>query len=949
MALTPIPGGASGATPGAPDPNAESERRERSLARAQRALRVLAESSLALVDAGDEQALLEKMCRVVVDAGGYRQAWVAYKIHDEAKSIRAMAWAGYEQDQPRTKGLSWAADRYQGATGHAIATNEPYIVRNMLGEWNTPQRRARALERGFQSSIALPLRVRDECVGAISIYAREPDAFDNDEIALLGTLAKNIGFGVGALRDRVAHAKSAAALRESEERYRDLTAMSSDWSWEQDENLRFIDVSSPTANYAGITRDSHIGMTRWQLPGTEPVNISWEEHRKVLEAHQPFKDLLLRRIGSDGEEHFVLVVGKPLFDAQGAFKGYRGVATDVTERTISVRRRAMTHAVTNVLAESASIEDAMPRVVRAICEAMGWAYGAHWHFDATEQTLVRVHYWGEREYEFDPADRDFWTKVIKNTRGGFLYAAWQEKRAVWVEDVMAAEGFRRAASCAKLGFRNAYTFPILSGGDAIGMLEFFGARPRRLDEQLRAVTLALGSQIGQFIQRKQAEERLRHLAHNDVLTGLPNRVLFYDRLKQALAQARRNRWSVGVMFIDVDRFKYVNDTLGHSIGDQLLQQVASRLVQAVRADDTVGRLGGDEFAVVLTGLSGAHDASVVAQKLMTAFKAPFLLDGRKLYVTASIGVTLYPDDSADQETLVRNADAAMYRAKEVGRNSYQFYTREMNARALEMLSLEHALRGALDRDEFVIYFQPIASLGSGAITGVEALLRWQHPERGLVSPAEFMPLLEETGLVVQAGTWVLDTVCRQIARWRHDGLAPVPVAVNLSARQFRAKSFGQDVSRILDAHNVHAKLIELEITESSLMADLEQAARTLQFFKSLGVRLSIDDFGTGYSSLTYLKRFPLDALKIDRSFVHDIPHDADDATITRAVISMAHSLGLQVIAEGVETPEQLAFLAEHGCDRMQGFLFARPMPPEEITSWLAEGRRLTLPARRPGA
>jgi diguanylate cyclase (GGDEF)-like protein/PAS domain S-box-containing protein len=400
-------------------------------------------------------------------------------------------------------------------------------------------------------------------------------------------------------------------------------------------------------------------------------------------------------------------------------------------------------------------------------------------------------------------------------------------------------------------------------------------------------------------ERKLAEERLMHLAHYDVLTSLPNRVLFYDRLRQALAQAKRNQWAVGVMLIDVDRFKNVNDTLGHAVGDRLLQHVSRRLTSSVRAGDTVGRLGGDEFAVVLSNVGSAQDGNLVAQKIMAGFKDPFRLEGgAEIYVTASIGITLYPDDSTDQDTLIKNADAAMYRAKEVGRNAYRFYTPEMNARALELLSMESSLRGALDRGEYLLHYQPKVSLASGAVVGVESLIRWRHPERGLVSPGEFMPVLEETGLIVPVGEWVVRAVCAQITQWRNAGVDPKSVAINLSARQFVDKDLGTTIERILEEHGIDPKLIEFEITESSLMTNTEESVRTLELLAQLGVGLSIDDFGTGYSSLGYLKRFPLDALKIDRSFVHDITTSADDATITRAVISMAHSLGLKVIAEG---------------------------------------------------
>jgi EAL domain-containing protein (putative c-di-GMP-specific phosphodiesterase class I) len=333
----------------------------------------------------------------------------------------------------------------------------------------------------------------------------------------------------------------------------------------------------------------------------------------------------------------------------------------------------------------------------------------------------------------------------------------------------------------------------------------------------------------------------------------------------------------------------------------------------------------------------------VAQKIMKNFNAPFRLSGSEIFVTTSIGITLYPNDGVEPDALIKNADAAMYRAKEEGRNTYRYYTPDMSARALRLLTLEGSLRRALERDEFLLHYQPKAAVAGGAITGVEALLRWRHPERGLVPPAEFIPVLEETGLIVRASEWVLDAVCRQLVQWKHAGIDPVPVAVNLSAREFLAPDLGSTISRILRTHGLDPSLLELEITESSLMVNPHEAARTLEYLKRLGVGLSIDDFGTGYSSLSYLKRFPLDALKVDRSFVRDIPSDANDAAITLAVISMAHSLGLKVIAEGVENAAQLAFLAQHGCDQVQGYYLARPVAAQACTELLKAGRH--LPAR----
>jgi diguanylate cyclase (GGDEF)-like protein/PAS domain S-box-containing protein len=440
--------------------------------------------------------------------------------------------------------------------------------------------------------------------------------------------------------------------------------------------------------------------------------------------------------------------------------------------------------------------------------------------------------------------------------------------------------------------------------------------------------------------RLAIEEKLAHLAQFDALTGLPNRNLFQDRLAQAMATAKRNGWSMAVLFIDLDRFKLVNDTLGHAAGDKLLQEAAERLRSCIRASDTVGRLGGDEFAAILSELGKPRDAGLVAQKIIDVFKRPFDLEGKETYVSASVGITLYPADSNNAEALVVNADAAMYRAKQQGRNNYQYFTRDMNERALQRAQLEVALRRALEREEFRLVYQPRAHLATGKICGFEALLRWQHAQKGLILPGEFIPVLEETGLIVPVGEWVLRAACAQIKAWQKSGLKVPPVAINLSARQFEQTNLKESFHQILQDAKVDPSLIELEITESLLMNDPEGAARTLHSLKESGVKLSMDDFGTGYSSLGYLKRFPIDALKIDRTFIRDIATDADGATLTRAIIHLAQNLRLKVVAEGVETEDQLAFLRSNACDEMQGYLFAKPADAQECGRMLREGRKL---------
>jgi diguanylate cyclase (GGDEF)-like protein len=453
---------------------------------------------------------------------------------------------------------------------------------------------------------------------------------------------------------------------------------------------------------------------------------------------------------------------------------------------------------------------------------------------------------------------------------------------------------------------------------------------------------SLANIIATAIDRKATEERLTYLAQFDPLTELPNRSLFLDRLRRAMEHAQRNRCRVGVVFADLDRFKIVNDTMGHSTGDKLLVQVAQRLQRCVRSCDTVARLGGDEFAFILTDLAQAEDATLVAEKVITALSLLFELEGQEIYISASLGISIYPGDGTDADGLLRNADTAMFQAKEQGPAIYRFYLPQMNERAVARLKIETQLRGALARREFVLHYQPKASLVSGEITGFEALLRWQHPTHGLVPPLQFISVLEDTGLIVSVGEWVVRTVCEQIKTWQNQGLSLYPIAVNLSARQFQQQDLDSCVGETLQITGIDPHLLEFELTESILMKEAETTANALQNLKAFGVQISMDDFGTGYSSLAYLKRFPLDVIKIDRAFIRDVTTDPDDATIAVAMIKLAHSLGLKVVAEGVETKSQLDFLIKHGCDEMQGFYFSRPLPLESASQALIKGYRIPM-------
>jgi len=686
------------------------------------------------------------------------------------------------------------------------------------------------------------------------------------------------------------------SVRESEARFRSLTNLSSDWYWEQDEQFRFVSFAG--AMIQSVEFDGHalIGKTRWDMHKDSPsafigvTEKDWEAHRKLLEARLPFRDWQFSQLSSDGKIDFVSISGEPFYENAGKFKGYRGTGKYINEQKRGEQellraRERMTFLLASTPAVIFACAAEPPYPISFISENLRSQFGYE-----PKEFLIEAPTWMHKAHPGDvPRIKAALPGAFETGQHVQEYRFKQKNgHYVWVqEEVRLVRG---------------------SGGKG--------------DE-------IVGYMID-ITEKKRFEEQLLHIAHYDTLTELPNRLLFYDRLKQAIAQAERSQWDVGVLFIDLDRFKILNDTLGHGTGDELLRQVSTRLNATVRIGDTVGRLGGDEFAVILAELNNPEDAHIVSQKIMQAFKQSFALNGREVFVTASIGITVFPADGQDPDTLIKNADTAMYRAKGQGRDNIQFYTPEMNGRALERLELENSLRRALERNEFVLHYQPKVNTRNGKLIGFEALLRWQRPEHGLVSPADFIPILEDTGLIVPVGEWVLSEACRQLRAWVAAGQKLVPIAVNLSARQLQSASLVENMRRIFNENGTDPALIELEITESALMHNTEEAVVLLKELKKTGLRISIDDFGTGYSSLAYLKRFPVDTLKIDRAFVRDVNVDQNDAAIARAIITMAHQLSLKVVAEGVETVEQLAFLVENGCDEAQGYLFSRPLPAEDL-------------------
>lgn len=634
------------------------------------------------------------------------------------------------------------------------------------------------------------------------------------------------------------------------------------------------------------------------------------------------------------------------FDGMAASLQWRQAENERTRRTLqeSIATVQLLQKAAVAANEAQTIETALQACLDYVCEHTGWPIGHVRLVIDAHGKLVPTDVWHLEHPERFSVFRDVTRRVPTIQSLGLPGRVLSEKKPVWIRDVTQDRNFYRTQLALDIGVKAALGFPVLVGSEVVAVLEFFVDRVLDPDEKLLDVLGNVGTQLGRVIERKRSEERMAHLIHHDALTGLPNRVLFHDRLRQALMNANRRERLVGVAFLDLDEFKNINDTLGHDAGDLLLKLVAARLREVVREGDTVARLGGDEFTLIFVDMENVEDVARTARKILHLFAQPFLVMGRELFITASLGVTVYPLDDNSVSGLLKNADIAMYRAKVQGKNTFQFYAQEMTAKIHERLSLENQLRRALERNEFVLLYQPIVSGVDGSVLGVEALLSWKRGQ-AVILPAQFIPIAEETGLIVPIGDWVLHTACAQLARWQEEGWPGLRMAVNLSVRQFRHQDMADSVAKALVAAGLDPSHLELEITESILLEE-QSVIDSLHELNAMGVEFSIDDFGTGYSSLSYLKRLPIDTLKIDRSFVQDIPGNADNAAIAQAILAMARSLGIRVVAEGVETAEQLAFLRNYGCDAMQGYFFSKPLPAEELGALLRKTGRFPLPQAR---
>ena len=1009
-----------------------------------------------LAEAIDAPAGLQAVLRAVCEANGWE---CGRYFHKDEDAVFRFAEAWHLPGEALERFIAYSREKSfpRGVGIVGIAGAGETLWTSDIGADPRMMSRAMVDDHGMRGALMFPALSEGAVVGVLSFTSREirePDERLRRTAGVIGSLVGQF------LRRKEAE----EVLRESEERFRALTKASSDWYWEQDAELRFVAMGSAIVNKTGISASSHIGKRRWDLPALNLSEADWAAHRAVCEAHLPFHDFELCRRAEDGRPSWVLISGEPIFDAAGAFRGYRGVGKDITARKRAEQLRELEHSVTRALAAANSAAEVITAAIRAVCESEGWDCGRYFapapRSEARPDELRMAFAWGVQEVSV----RRFieGSQALSYRPGvGLAGRVWESGEALWIEDIWRDERVAHSAPIAReSGMRGAFVFPVIADGRTIGVLAFSSRARREPEEAFLQAIRVIGIQIGQFVQRKQAEEevraseerfrsltklssdvyweqdrefrftsvagadsaplraalpplgtkawehdyvnmtaedwlrhmervqvhqpfrdmelcradaqghhlwisisgepvfdgagrfcgyrgvgkditprkldeeRIQYLATHDALTALPNRAMFGELLTLSIRNARRYGRDFAVLFVDLDRFKVINDTLGHEAGDKLLQQVAERLAGTVRASDVVARLGGDEFVVLVQEVSEAHQAETVARKILAALARPAYVAGQEIRVTASIGICLYPSDAQDEPTLMKNADIAMYRAKEEGKNTCKFYSAKSNSHSFERLALETSLRRGLERGEFSLHYQAKVDLRGGGITGVEALLRWQHPELGMVPPGQFIPLAEETGLIVPIGKWVLRAACEQNVAWRRAGLAPVRMSVNISARQFADEHLLEDIAEALAASGLEPSLLELEITESMVMQDAERAAVVLDAIKRIGVRLAIDDFGVGYSSLAQLKRLPIDTLKVDRSFIRDIPQDPGDSAIAEAIIAMGKRLRLTVVAEGVETSEQEAFLKAHDCDEMQGFFFSRPIPAEGFAELL---------------
>ena len=868
----------------------KSESAEAALARLNREFAAISLCHQTLMRAVDEPTLLAEICRIVCDEAGYRLAWVGYAEQDAGKTVRPVARAGDDSGFVDSAAITWAdAERGRGPAGVAIRSGKTFWVQDAGTDPRAAPWRPEALARGFRGLVALPLKDEaGDVFGVFSIYSGEPNRFTADEIRLLEELAADLAFGVLILRQRAARARAEAQLLAFVQTIPDIV-------WSKDIQGRYTRCNPTLERLLGRQEKDIVGKTDFELAPRELAEAYRAGDQLAIETgaiHSSEFETVL----PDGQVVLFEVRKAPLRDAAGRATGVIGVARDISERRRDAERQRI--AATAFEAQEGiliiNVDRTILRVNRAYLEMTG--------YDADE--------------------------IVGRTLAQLAASASAERRFTEMLDTVARDGAWRGEYPARR--KSGEVFPAW-----VTVAKVIGAGGEITHYVATMTDLA---------ERKRAEREIEALANYDRLTGLPNRALFIDRLQQALAASKSSGHKGALLLIDLDNFKLLNDTSGHEVGDQLLVEVSRRLVACVgalaaRNGGAAARVGGDEFIVLLENLSDDPGEAAKPRRRGRRTRArlargAYMLARRVAHSSPSIGVVVFTGGAANSDELLKQADIAMYEAKAAGRNTLRFFDPNAQTALAARSEAEAALRLAIRDDHFVLYYQPLVD-SDGQWNGAEALLRWADPERGIIAPGDFIPLAEETGLILPIGRWVLHKACEQLRAWASARrMGDFHLSVNVSARQFNQPDFVAEVDEILRATGAPADRLTLELTESVVLDDLEGAVEKMAALKTRGVGFALDDFGTGYSSLAYVARLPLDQLKIDRCFVRNLPTAANDAAIAHTIITLAESLGLGVVAEGVETEAQRLFLERHGCPSFQGFLFGKPMPIEEFEARL---------------
>ncbi|MDD2838639.1 MAG: EAL domain-containing protein [Sulfuricurvum sp.] len=858
----------------------------------------LSQCNQAIVRSSDETELFPIICRDAVEYGGMKMGWIG--IVDE--SIRHLAVVtSYGEGTEYLEDIAISADptdpTSQGPTGRALHTGKPVWCQDFQHDPMTALWHEKAHKFGWGSSAALPLYRDGNVVGVFTLYTEKTYAFDAPAQKLLEEMATDISYALESFERDIAREKAENTLTETNNLLFSIINTSPVRIFWKDSHLNYLGCNQVFANDAGENDPKDvIGKNDTQLCWREQAKLYQEDDRRVMESGIPKLFFEESQTTPQGDTIWLSTSKAPLYNKNREIVGVVGLYEEITARKNTE----------NALRES---QERLQSIIANEPECVILL--------DTQGNLIEMNPAGLAMLEADTPEEAKTYKLLK-----FLLPQWRSEFVDLHRRVMH-------------GDKGYLEFEITGIKGTHRWLEI-NAVPMHDEEG--NVTMLLGI-IRDVTQRKESERQIHYLANFDGLTGLPNRTQLDLRIKDLISLAKRNNREITVMFLDLDHFKDINDSLGHSIGDALLVQAAHRLQSILREEDTLARLGGDEFMILLPNI-GMSGASQVGLKLLEAFSKPFHIETHELSIGSSIGIALYPNDGKDFETLYKNADTAMYKAKQGGRNNYCFFTEEMQKSSMRNLELSNALRHALERSQLELHYQPQFSAETKTIIGAEALLRWNHPEFGNVSPAEFISIAEENGTILPIGEWVLGTAARQAREWMDQGMSPLIIAVNLSAVQFRSPNLSVIVADILHESGLPPEYLELELTESVAMHDPQRAISVMNDLHEKGIRMSIDDFGTGYSSLSYLKKFNIYKLKIDQSFVRDIHVDPEDKAIVGTIISMAKSLGLRTIAEGVETTEQLDYLHQQGCDEIQGYYYAKPLRADDFARFRLEYQSL---------